>query len=69
MVYLVNGHKCFSQEDYEGILTHALDDPLSALIYFITLARQAVPYYTKYAKEYDPFRLLALIKRHGQETH
>jgi len=41
LVLLVSNYHGFSQEDYEEALTHALHDPISALICFTSLARKA----------------------------
>lgn len=41
LVLLVSSYHGFNQEDYEEALTHALADPLNALICFTSLARQA----------------------------
>jgi len=41
LVLLVSEHHSFSQENYEEALTHALHDPISALICFAALARKA----------------------------
>ena len=40
LVRLVSNHHGFSQEDYEEALTHALADPVNALICFTSLARK-----------------------------
>jgi len=41
LVRLISDYHRFSQEDYEEALTHALRDPISALICFTSLARKA----------------------------
>ena len=41
LVLLVSNYHGFSQEDYEEALTHALQDPISALTCFTSLAYKA----------------------------
>lgn len=53
LVRLVSEHHCFSQEDYEEALSHALRDPVNALTCFASMAHKLTELRTDFDKERD----------------